>query len=379
MKKLGFGLMRLPLINPDDKGSIDFKALCAMVDAFLARGFTYFDTAYMYHDYKSENFMKDALVARHPRASFQVADKLPVWLLKENGQQERYFEEQLNKCGVDCFDSYMIHSLTAALYEIARQFSTFEYLEGQKAAGRIKRLGFSFHDTADVLDQILADHPEVDFVQFQLNYLDWENTVIQSRLCYEVAKKHGKPIVVMEPLKGGTLANVPPEAEALYLASQPELSVASWGIRFAASLPGVEMVLSGMSDMEQLLDNTSYMANFEPMYEEELSLCHKAAEIMRMSVLIPCTACGYCVEHCPKNIPIPNYFDLYNADKQAIINDFTFRKDYDKNYLPPYGRAGDCIACGLCEKACPQHLPIIEWMKKVSEAFDHREELLYKS
>ncbi len=370
MKNLGFGLMRMPLKNPNDKGSVDTTALCAMVDAFLARGFTYFDTAYMYHNFKSENFMKDALVARHPRASFQVADKFPVWYLPNKGTHEHYFEEQLNKCGVDYFDYYMIHELTVANYEISQQFSTFEYLKSQKAAGRIKRLGFSFHDTADLLDRILTDHPTVDFVQLQLNYLDWEDKNIQSRLCYEVARKHSKPIIVMEPLKGGTLASVPPEVEALFRARRPELSVASWGIRFAASLPGVEMVLSGMSDMEQLLDNTSYMANFEPMDEEEISLCHKAAKIIRASVLIPCTACGYCVDDCPQNIPIPNYFALYNTDKHALNNDFSIHEDYYANYLSSHGKAGDCIACGQCEQLCPQHIPIIEWMKKVSENFD---------
>ena len=370
MKNLGFGLMRMPLLNPDDKGSVDTKALCAMVDAFLARGFTYFDTAYMYHDYKSENFMKDALVARHPRASFQVADKLPVWNLKEEGQQERYFEEQLNKCGVDFFDSYMIHNLTASYYEIAQRFSTFEYLESQKTAGRIKRMGFSFHDTADVLDRILTDHPEVDFVQLQLNYLDWENKNIQSGLCHQVARKHGKPIVVMEPLKGGTLVKLPPEVKSLFLASRPGLSLASWGIRFAASQEGVEIVLSGMSNMEQLLNNTSYMRDFEPMSKEELELTHRAAEIILASTLISCTTCGYCVEGCPINIPIPNYFTLYNEDKQDLNSGSSIHVDYYKSRFPSHGRAGDCIACGQCEQHCPQHLPIIEWLKKVSENFD---------
>ena len=370
MKKLGFGLMRLPLTDANDEKSVDLKVFCDMVDTFLDRGFNYFDTAYMYHGYQSEVFMKNALVDRYPRAAFQVADKMHMRYLKEDGQQERYFEEQLQKCGVDYFDSFLIHNLGAPNYEIAQRFSTFEYLEGQRAAGRIRRFGFSFHDTADVLERILSDHPNVDFVQLQLNYMDWEDKSIQSRLCHEVARKHGKPIIVMEPLKGGTLANVPPEAEALFLASRPELSMASWGIRFAASQEGVEMVLSGMSNLEQLLDNTSYMQDFEPMSEEELKLAYLAAEMIRASELISCTTCGYCMEDCPMNIPIPNYFALYNADKRSLNADFSIHEQYYENYLPSHGKAGDCIACGRCEAACPQHLPIIEWMKKVSENFD---------
>ena len=372
MKKLGFGLMRLPLTDPTDEKCVDMSIFCAMVDTFMERGFSYFDTAYMYHGYLSEVFLKDALVARYPRTAFQVADKMHMRYLKEEGQQERLFEEQLQKCGVDYFDSFLIHNLGALNYEIAQRFSTFEYLEGQRAAGRIHRFGFSFHDTADVLDRILTDHPTVDFVQLQLNYLDWEDRNIQSRLCHEVARKHSKPVIVMEPLKGGTLASVPPEVEALFRTRRPELSVASWGIRFAASQEGVETVLSGMSNLEQLLDNTSYMQNLEPMDEEELSLCKKAAEIIRASVRIPCTSCGYCVEGCPKNIPIPNYFALYNVDKQSLNADFSIHEQYYENYLSSHGKAGDCIACGQCERACPQRIPIIEWMKKVSENFDKK-------
>ncbi len=370
MKKLGFGMMRLPLLNADDPKSVDMEQVCRMVDTFLSRGFTYFDTAYMYHGFQSEVVVREALVKRHPRENFVLADKLPSMFLKEEGDQERIFAEQLEKCGVEYFDYYLIHSLNAKHYETVQRLNSFAFVSELKRQGKVRKFGFSFHDSAEMLDRILTDHPEVDFVQIQLNYLDWDNNSIQSRLCYETCVRHGKPVIVMEPVKGGTLARVPSRVEAMFKANRPELSVASWAIRFAASCPDVFMVLCGMSDMDQLCDNLGYMENFEPLTEAERALLPEAVNIIYSDIAVACTGCRYCVDGCPKNIEIPKYFELYNAEMHSENKDFSTHEVYYENLTKTYGKASDCIRCRQCERICPQHIRIVEALKKVAEVFE---------
>lgn len=367
-KKLGFGMMRLPLLDPNDPAGVDLMQTCRMVDTFLERGFSYFDTAYMYHGGKSENAVCQALVKRHPRDSYQLATKLPVTMLKQAEDMERIFNDQLEKCGVEYFDYYLLHCMNAANYATATRLDSFGFAMRKKKEGRIHRLGISYHDNAQLLDEVLAAHPEVEFVQLQLNYIDWDNANIQSRLCYEVCQKHKKPVIVMEPVKGGTLAAVPEEAKKLMEEYAPGMSPASWAIRFAASQKDVFMVLSGMSDYEQLLDNTGFMQEFHPLCKQETEIIQRVTDIINSSISIPCTGCRYCVDGCPQNIPIPQYFALCNQLKQ--FGEQSNARFYYGNLSRRFGKASDCIACGQCESHCPQHLKIIDFMKDTAEIFD---------
>lgn len=371
-KKLGFGLMRLPLTDANDKGSIDIEALKEMVDTFMEQGFTYFDTAWMYCAFKSENAVKEALTDRYPRDRYTLTTKLHASYLKTKEDRNRIFEEQRQKTGVDYFDYYLIHAIDQELYSLYNEMDCFNWLIEKKKQGLVKHIGFSYHDSAEFLDQVLTEHPEMEFVQLQMNYLDWESAEVQSRKCYEVAIKHGKPVIVMEPVKGGTLADVPAEVRESFAAYHPDLSVPSWAIRFVASLDNVAMVLSGMSNMEQLMDNISYMKEFVPMNAEETELVHKAAEMIKDSIAIPCTGCSYCTEGCPMQIAIPDLFRVYNKSKRGEITDVEANEEY-RQLTESGGKARECLACGQCQVACPQHLEIINYLKDVAKCMEKQD------
>ncbi|MBQ9327804.1 MAG: aldo/keto reductase [Solobacterium sp.] len=366
-KKLGFGLMRLPRNNPNDAADIDVEQVKQMVDLFIERGFTYFDTAWMYMGFNSEKVAGEALVSRHPRDTFTLSTKLHVDFVETKEDRDRIFNEQLSKTGAGYFDYYLLHAIEAGKYEKYEALDCFTWLAEKKAQGLVKHMGFSFHDTPELLDQILREHPEMEFVQLQLNYLDWESESVQSRACYEVARAHDKPVIVMEPVKGGTLASLPETAENMFLNHDPSASIPSWAVRFAASLPGVMMVLSGMSDLAQLDNNTSYMKEFVPLTEEETDMCFRAAGIINGQITIPCTSCHYCTEGCPMQICIPEYFALYNEAKRE---GGACQKDAYAALGADHGAASVCIACGQCENACPQHLPIIETLQDVALTFE---------
>ena len=361
--------MRLPLVNPDDQTSIDIEQFKAMADRFIESGFTYFDTAYPYHGGKSEEALREAVVKRYPREAFTVTSKLPVWAIKEEADLERIFNEQLEKCGVDYFDYYWLHALNRERVEVMDRMDGWGFIARKKAEGKIRHIGFSFHDGSSLLAEILDKHTEVEYVQLQINYLDWESPAIESRVCYELCEKHGKPVIVMEPVKGGSLARVPEAVEQIFKSYDPEASNASWAIRYCASLPNVMMVLSGMSNMEQMEDNIGYMQDFQPLNEEEQAIIARATEAIRETIAIPCTACHYCSEGCPQQIAIPEYFNLYNTSQQ-----FPEQRSNSKLYYglvsKSHGKASECLECGQCEAQCPQHIDIIDNLKLVATAFE---------
>ena len=373
MKKLGFGLMRMPTLEPNNPAKVDVEQVKRMVDLFMAKGFTYFDTAWMYNGFASENVAREALVERYPRDSFTLATKLHNSFFHSLEERDQVFNEQLRKTGAGYFDYYLLHGIEAGSYPHYEKYDCFSWLLEKKAQGLVKHAGFSFHDSAELLDEILTKHPEMEFVQLQINYLDWESQWVHSREVYETATRHGKPVIVMEPVKGGTLARVPAEAEALLKAKEPDLSVASWAVRFAASLDNVMVVLSGMSNIAQMEDNLSYMKDFRPLTAEETALTARVAEIINAQIAVPCTGCSYCTSGCPQQIAIPQYFSLYNEDMREDMahKGWTINFTNYAKLAASFGRAGDCIGCGQCESVCPQHLPIIEKLREVSAHFDH--------
>lgn len=365
-KKLGFGCMRLPILNGKTE-QIDDEAFCRMIDSYMEQGFVYFDTAYPYHNQKSEEAIKRCLVQRYDRETFYLADKMPVWLVQKQADYQKYFDIQLERCGVEYFDFYLLHAMNRERLNDTEEKGGFAFIKKMKEEGRIRHIGFSFHDTAEVLDEILTKHPELEFVQLQINYYDWESETVQSRKCYETAVKHGVPVIVMEPVKGGTLANMVGEPARLLKGLCSDASFASFAIRYAASLENVMLVLSGMSDEKQLADNTSYMREFTPLSDKEKETIEAVVQELAKMPTIACTKCRYCVEGCPKKILIPELFSDYNMSVQFGVNDQN-RGSY-AHHTAENGAAGDCIRCGKCETQCPQHLPIRELLEKVAKTF----------
>ena len=367
MPKLGFGLMRLPQTN----NRIDMPRLKHMVDAYMLAGMNYFDTAYVYHEGQSETAIREALVSRYPRDSFYLATKLPAWVMNGPEDRDRIFDEQLQRTGAGYFDFYLLHSLEDGNnYDTYVKYDCFAWGQQKVREGTIKHFGFSYHGTPELLDEVLSQHPEIEFVQIQLNYVDWGNQVVQSGRLYEVLRKHDMPVIVMEPVKGGTLAELPAEQEALLKALHPDQSVASWALRFAASLPGVVTTLSGMSSEEQMADNLNTFRDFQPLDDAEKAALDKVvAARLHGIALVACTSCRYCTEGCPQRIAIPDVFRALNTTR---TNPQEGRpKGFYRNLLAAgFGKASDCIACGQCEGVCPQHLPIIELLKEAAEKLE---------
>ena len=365
IKKLGFGLMRLPRL---DDNTIDLEQVKQMVDLFLSKGFTYFDTAWAYPG--SEDAIRQALVERYPREKFQLATKNAAWI-KCNTREDAIaqFETSLKQTGAGYFDFYLLHNLGETRTEFFERFKMWDFVFEKKREGLIKHVGFSFHATPEELDEILTKHPEVEFVQLQINYADWESPLIQSRGCYEVARKHGKPLVIMEPIKGGMLANPPDDVAAVLKKSNPDVSLASWAIRFAASLDGVITVLSGMSTLDQMKDNVAYMENFKRLDDSECAAVEEARKVLMGIPIIPCTACEYCQKVCPQNIGIAGSFSAMNIltlyrDKTAAL-----REEHWRVAMHGKKSASNCIKCGACVKVCPQHILIPKELSKVAAAF----------
>ncbi len=366
MKKLGFGLMRLPLLDQNDERSIDIEKVKKMADAFLGAGFTYFDTAACYHDGSSETAFREAVAERYPRDAYTITDKLTMFMLEKEEEMPAFFEGQLERLGVSFLDYYWLHGMEYNSYPKAEAFHAFEFVRKLKEEGKVKHIGFSFHGDAKLLEEILTRHPEMEYVQLQLNYLDWEDERVQAKLCCEIASRYGKPVIVMEPVKGGALASVPREAEELLHRFHPEQSSASWAVRFAASQDNVMMVLSGMSDEEQMEDNIGYMRNFVPITREEEVVLRRVKEIIQDSIAIPCTACRYCTDGCPKRISIPDYFGFYNDLKRFGPSQMRNVRRRFNQLTEKNGKPSDCVKCGKCEERCPQHLPIRKYLEDVA-------------
>ena len=365
-RKFGFGFMRLPM----DGDQVDIPQTTQMVDEYLNAGFTYFDTAHGYLQGKSELALKSCLTSRYPRDRYVLTDKLTNFFFKSEADIRPFFQSQLEACGVDYFDFYLMHAQNEEKFAYFKMHRAYETAFALKAEGKIRHVGISFHDRAEVLDRILTEYPQIEVVQIQFNYVDYNDPAVQSRLCYEVCRKHNKPVIVMEPVKGGNLVNLPQQARDVLDALHGG-SPASYAIRFAAGFPGIVMVLSGMSDLAQLRENVSLMQNFKPLNEQELAAIAQVQQSFRSMHLIPCTACRYCVDGCPKHIAIPDLFSLMNTWKLHHNHNAVYY--YDSVYTAPGSRASDCVRCGKCEAACPQHLPIRELLEQVAAELEQED------
>lgn len=362
-KNFGFGCMRLPMVN----GEVDIEEMNKMVDAFLENGFNYFDTAHGYLQGKSEKALKTSLADRYERSRFILTNKLTNFFFKKEEEIRPFFEQQLKDCGVEYFDYYLMHAQGAENFRFFKNCKAYETAFALKAEGKIKHVGISFHDKADVLEQILTEYPQIEVVQIQFNYVDYDDPAVESRKCYEICRKHGKSVIVMEPVKGGNLVNLPQSAKDIFN-KLGENSPASYAIRFAAGFDGIDMVLSGMSSYEQMADNISYMKEFQPLNDNEMEAVRKVQEIFKSMNLIPCTACRYCEAGCPKKIAIPDLFAVMNT--KQIYHDWNADYYYNNVHTSQGRKASDCVKCGKCEKACPQHLEIRRLLEDVAKEFE---------
>ena len=364
MPKLGFGLMRLP----EKDGEIEMEKVCRMTDAYMEAGLNYFDTAYVYHHGLSEVAMREAVVKRYPREKVILATKLPIWEVHAPEDRDRIFGEQLERAGVSYFDFYLLHSIEDANVQRYEKYQCFEWAMQKKKEGKIRHLGFSFHGTPELLEKVLDDHPETEFVQIQLNYADWNNPIVYSGRLYEILSERKIPIIVMEPVKGGTLANPVPGAQEIFDEVRPGASPASWALRFVGSLPGVMTILSGMSNEEQMRENLATFADFEPLSEKEQEAVRKVTALITDKELIGCTSCRYCCDGCPQAISIPDIISAVNTVR--LYEETTRPKLFYNGLTRREGKASSCIECGQCESVCPQHLPIISLMKEAAEILE---------
>lgn len=363
--KLGFGLMRLP----EKEGVIDIERVKTMVDKYMKSGMNYFDTAYIYHGGKSETAAREALVKHYPRESFMIATKLPAWEIKQESDIERIFSEQCERAGVEYFDFYLLHSIEdGSNYDTYEKYDCFNWGLKKKEEGRIKHFGFSFHGSPELLEQVLDKHPEMEFVQIQLNYLDRTNPVVRSQKLYDILHKRNIPMIIMEPVRGGMLANMAPDIEAKFKSARPNDSVASWALRYVASLEGVMTVLSGMSTEEQMDDNIKTFTKFEPITADEMKIIDEVTDEILRIPQIGCTACRYCTDGCPAKISIPDVFRTVNTLRR--YPDDWRAKNFYSGLVSRSGKASDCLSCGQCEGVCPQHLPIIDLLKEAAGILD---------
>ena len=368
-KNLGFGCMRLPMTA--DGSEVDTEETCKMVDTFLEQGFNYFDTAHGYLGGKSELALKDCLTSRYKREEYILTNKLTMSFFKKQEDIRPLFESQLEACGVEYFDFYLMHAQSKEIFAHFKKCHAYETALELKKEGKIRHFGISFHDRAEVLEEILKEYPQIEVVQIQFNYLDYEDPAVQSKKCYEVCRKYNKPVIVMEPVKGGNLVNLPEDAKKI-LDDLNGGSAASYAIRFAASFDGMMMVLSGMSNLEQMNDNLSYMKEFKPLDETELKAVKDVADIFHSKHMIPCTACRYCIDGCPKKISIPDLFACLNA--KTVFHDWNADYYYNNVHTARNGKASECVKCGKCEKVCPQHLKIRELLEDVAKEFEKKAE-----
>ena len=372
MSKLGMGLMRLPLMDENDQTSIDYEEVNKMVDAYMDAGFDHFDTAFVYHEGVGEAAFRKCVVERYPRESFKIATKLPLFVITEESQLEPIFAQQLENCGVDYIDYYMLHNVSGFTENAWKNVDLYSFIQKKKEEGYIKHIGISTHGNAEFLEEILFEHPELEFVLLQINYLDWEDEGIESRKGLEVARKYNKQVMIMEPYKGGFLADVPEEAEKIMKEYNPDRSVVSWAMRFVANIEDVEVVLTGASNLEQLESNIREFNDADPLNDEEMEIISQVSEIINSNITVDCTKCRYCVDTCPEDIDIAKIFDLYNKHKLLETDEWTQFGNAYLNYskLDGVGIASDCIECENCIEECPQQINIPEVLKDVAKTFE---------